>query len=97
MSPSPLIGGPDGSTQVDLAKLPPGVSGYSVVSTMSGGRVCTRATQYGPVAGSGRPKVVTRISGDCNAAARPSSSTVAAASAAQPASHPQLQRVSTRD
>jgi len=54
-----------GPTLVDLGALPPGVSGYSVVSTLSGGKVCTRTVRYGPADGSDRPVAVTRVSGDC--------------------------------
>ena len=75
--PGPLIDGPlmDGSgglTEVDIGKLPPGVSGYSVVSTVNGGKVCTRTVQYGRVGASGEPRAVTRVSGDCGDAAKAS-------------------------
>jgi len=91
--PGPLTGGPAGLTQVDIGKLPPGVSGYSVVSTMSGGKVCTRTMEYGRLDGAGQPKAVTRVSGDCDGAAK-------AAPPEQPvragAERPRLQQVSAR-
>jgi hypothetical protein len=57
--------------QVDLGQVPPGSRSVSVVSTMSGGKVCTRSTE---VTGrpDGEPLVVTRTSGDCGAAPEPS-------------------------
>ena len=36
--PGPLMDGPGGLTEVDIGKLPPGVSGSSVVSTVNGGK-----------------------------------------------------------
>lgn len=62
--------GPD-LTQVDVGKLPPGVQGYSVVSTISGGGVCTRSVQYRSLAEGKPPQVVTRTSGACTADQKP--------------------------
>lgn len=83
--PDPLIAWPGGLTQVDLGKLPPGMSGYSVVSTVSDGRVCTRTVQYGPSGSSGRLTAVTHVSGDCNDPAKtsPSGQAVSPADAAR--------------
>ncbi len=89
-----LLDGPDGLTPIDLGKLPPGVTGYSVVSTTSGGHTCTRTTQYGPLDVAGRVKSVTRIAGDCEGAAKPSPSTGQVVSAPRTADRPMLQRVS---
>lgn len=63
----PALYGPDGGMQIDVDKLPPGVQGYSVVSTTSGDGVCTRSIQY-TSSGDGRPpRVLTRTSGQCGA------------------------------
>lgn len=60
--------GAGGLEEVDARSLPPGVSGYSFVSTFSGGKSCTRATQYSAPT-DGRPaKVLTSSSGDCGPA-----------------------------
>ena len=57
--------GPGGLTTVDMSRLPPGVQGFSVVSTRSGDGVCTRSIQY-RASGEGRPpQVITRTSGQC--------------------------------
>jgi hypothetical protein len=100
---SPMLSGSGGLMTVDLGKLPPGVHGYSMVSTMSGGKVCTRATEYGAADGSGAPREVTRVSGDCGASAAPAPRAVApTASARTPAPRdpgarsPLLQSVSYR-
>ena len=94
--PGPLIGGPGGLTQVDLGGLPHGMSGYSVVSTVSGGRVCTRTVEYGPSDSSGRLKALTRISGDCDGPTKAPSSPVQAVSPSDGADHPLLQQVSAK-
>jgi len=93
--PGPLFDGRAGLTEVDLGKLPRGISGYSVVSTMSGGRVCTRTVQYGPSESSGRMTAVRRVSGDCDDAAKASPS-AQAVTAPQSGHQPLLQRVSAR-
>lgn len=94
--PGPTIDGPAGLTQVDIGKLPPGVTGYSVVSTMSGGKVCTRAVEYGRPDASGRPKAVTRVSGDCGQAAESSAAPDQVASTHERGPRPLLQQVSAR-
>ncbi len=63
--PAPLFDNRGGIKQVALNSLAPGVQGYSVVSTLSGGHVCTRMTQYRSQGSAGQPEVLTRISGDC--------------------------------
>ena len=93
--PDPLIGGPGGLTQADLGTAPPGMSGYSVVSTVSGGRVCTRTVRYGPSAKSGRLTAVTQVSGDCDSPEKASPSSQAV-SAPEATSRPMLQPVSAR-
>lgn len=58
---------PSGSlTPIDLGKLPPGARGFSVISTLSGGHVCTRSFEYSASPDGGRPRIVTRTSGDCS-------------------------------
>ena len=93
--PGPLVDRPAGLTEVDLGKLPQGISGYSVVSTMSGGKVCTRTVQYGPSGGSGRLAAVSRISGDCDEVAKPSPS-AQPVKAPETGHQPLLQQVSAR-
>jgi len=93
--PGPLVEGPAGLTEVDLGKLPQGISGYSLVSTMSGGKVCTRTVQYGPSGSSGRLAAVSRTSGDCGDAAKASPS-ARAVSAPATGHQPLLQQVSAR-
>jgi len=57
--------GPGGLAPVEVSRLPPGVQGFSVVSTRSGDGVCTRSIQY-RASGEGRPpQVTTRASGQC--------------------------------
>ncbi len=97
LSASPSLN-PGGLAQIDLARLPPGTRGYSMVSTMTGDRVCTRTTQYGPLDDSGRSKAVTRISGDCGSSSPPSSATrPTVTSPPEAVAHPMLQRVSAKD
>jgi hypothetical protein len=79
---STLPAGAGGMTVVDFGKLPPGVSGYSVVQTFSGGQVCTRSTQY-TSNGDGRPpKILTSTSKGCDAAALAAPTTAATAAPA---------------
>ncbi|HEY4040907.1 MAG TPA: hypothetical protein VGM32_03580 [Rhodopila sp.] len=47
--------------------LPPGASGYSFVSTMSGNGVCTRSVRITYNGGNAAPKVVSSSSGNCGA------------------------------
>lgn len=49
----------------------PGVRGYSVVTTVRGGHVCTRTTEFGPATGEAVSRVLTRVSGDCGNVAAP--------------------------
>jgi hypothetical protein len=53
-----------GLLQADLSKLPPGATGYSVVSTLTPKGVCSRSVED-RASGDGRPQVITRTSGDC--------------------------------
>jgi len=55
---------PDRLLNVDFGNAP-GTRAYSVVSTMSGGHVCTRSVQYSWSSVGKAPRVVTRTSGDC--------------------------------
>lgn len=49
-----------------LNDMPAGSAGYTVVSTMSGDGFCMRSTQITSSQNGGRPKVVTRTSGNCS-------------------------------
>lgn len=64
----PILAGVGGLKQVDLGNLPPGVSGYTVVSTFSGGKMCTHTTRYSAGEGGSPAKVLTSSSGDCGPA-----------------------------
>jgi hypothetical protein len=71
-------------TQVDLARMPAGAQGYTMVSTLSGADVCTRTTEYLSRPGQA-PKVTTHVSAGCkDAAAAGAAPTVAAPEAAPP-------------
>ena len=63
-----VFGFPDTFAMVDLAKLAPGARSVSVVSTLSGGHVCTRSVEVYASPEGGRPRIVTRRSGDCGPA-----------------------------
>jgi hypothetical protein len=52
-------------TAVDFGNPPPGARSFSVVSTLSGGHVCMRSVEYSASPDGGRPRIVTRTSGDC--------------------------------
>jgi hypothetical protein len=62
--------GANGPMAVDFARLPPGASGFSMVSTSTGNGVCTRSVQYRSLGDGKAPQVVTHTSGDCGSAAR---------------------------
>jgi hypothetical protein len=59
--------GNDNLSQAALQNLAPGSSAYSVVSQSFGDKVCTRMTQITSSPNGGKPKVVSRISGNCDA------------------------------
>jgi len=59
------LASPDPLLNVDFGNAPPGARAYSVVSTMSGGHVCTRSVQYSWSSDGKAPRIVTRTSGDC--------------------------------
>jgi hypothetical protein len=62
--PMPDVPGLGQVQQADLAKLPPGTQSYSFVSTINGGKACTRSVQI--TQGSDqKPRVVSQTSGDC--------------------------------
>ena len=46
-------------------RLAPGARSFSVVSTLSGGHVCTRSVEAYASPDGGQPRIVTRTSGDC--------------------------------
>ena len=53
-----------GASGLTLTNLPPGIRGFSYISTMSGNSVCTRRTEI-TATGNGPPRVVTHSSGNC--------------------------------
>jgi len=61
--PGPLTG-PD-LVQVEIGRPPPGVQGFSMVSTMSGKGVCTRSIEYRSLGYGKPPQVVARASEAC--------------------------------
>ena len=72
--------GGDGLVRADLGRLPPGVTGYSYVSTVSTRGACTRSVEYRST-GEGRPQVISKTSGDCGTGKAPSGATSGAVSA----------------
>ena len=54
------------TAEITSGRLPPGATGYTVISTLSGSGVCTRTIQYHST-GHGQPQVLTRTSGQCAA------------------------------
>ena len=60
---SALFPGARGLT--DSGRLAPGARSVSVVSTLSGGHMCSRSVEVFPSPDGGRPRIVTRTSGDC--------------------------------
>jgi hypothetical protein len=83
MSPAP---GGDGLMHADFSHLPPGVRGYSMVSTMSSQGGCMRTVEYRST-GNGPAQVTRKTSGNCAAESAPiraASAIPAAAAAGQP-------------
>ncbi len=64
------FGFPDPLALIDSGRLAPGARSVSVVSTLSGGHVCTRSVEVYASPEGGRPRIVTRTSGDCGGSAR---------------------------
>lgn len=62
-----LAFGAPGQMSVDFRGLPRGAQGYSMVSTMSGGHVCTRSTEYFSRGPGKAPRIETKTSGNCSA------------------------------
>ena len=89
---SGLTSGGPGLTQVDLGKLPPGAQGFSMVSTLTGGGVCTRSVQYRSPGDGKPPQIETRTSGACatdpKTAAPTATSTAATAQLGHPSGRP---------
>jgi hypothetical protein len=59
-----------------MPNLPPGTSGYSVVTTFTSNGACTRSTRVTYTGGDATPQTVSNVSGDCSAV--PSRGTVPA-------------------
>lgn len=82
--PMPPLAGA-GLTRADLAKLPPGLGGFSMVSTMSGNGVCTRSVEYRALGDGKPPQVVTHTTGSCSAQEKgPATTSGATAEAPRP-------------
>ena len=64
------FGFPDAFAAADSGRLAPGARSFSVVSTLSGAHMCTRSVEVFPSPDGGRPRIVTRTSGDCGGGAR---------------------------
>ncbi|HTU54089.1 MAG TPA: hypothetical protein VMF62_08975 [Acetobacteraceae bacterium] len=64
---APPMPGAGALTEAAFGQFPPGASGYSLVSTMTGNGVCTESMQI-TYSGNGAPKVVSSRSGDCGPA-----------------------------
>ena len=80
--------GRPGLEQAGFGALPPGVSGYSMVSTYVGGKSCVRTTQYTAGENGAPAKVLTSASQGCGedaAAAKAGPAPVAASVAPRPA------------
>ena len=70
---------------VGIARLPAGAERWSSVTTVRGGRACSRTTEIISRGPGQPPKVMTRVSGDCAAAqARPGPALAAPAAAPPP-------------
>ncbi len=65
--PKPSPAGPLALQQAALGDSPAGTESYSVVSTFSGGKACTRSVQITSQGPDQRPHVVSQSSGDCAA------------------------------
>ncbi len=89
-------GGPRGLMQAGFGALPAGVSSYSVVTTIEGGKACTRTVEFTGNAAGGAPKVLTSSSGDCRAAGAPATPTVAPGGASPTRRAPGLVQASYR-
>jgi hypothetical protein len=78
-----VSGVPNGLQTVGLSGMPAGAESYSVVSTISGGRACTRSVEVTSQGAGQAPRVVSQTSGDCGGpAAAPSAPTPSATPAA---------------
>jgi hypothetical protein len=53
--------------QVEIQNLSPGASAYSIMSESFGNNFCSRVTEITTRPNGGKPKVVSRTSGNCNA------------------------------
>lgn len=87
----PAFIGPD-LTHLDVGKLPPGVQGFSMVSTTSGNGVCTRSIRYRSLGDGKPPQIVTRTSGSCTADQKRPALSVTAGSTADARLHHAIRR-----
>ena len=76
-----------------MPNLPPGVSGYSVVTTISNGRACTRSTEIRYDGNGLQPRTVSNLSGDCGAGPDQPATPAELPPAAAPATRPHTIRV----
>jgi hypothetical protein len=82
--------GPGTLGEAKLRPMPPGSRSYSFVSTRWGNGVCSRSVEITSPADGGRPRVVTRSSGDCGPQTGSAGGTVALPTAPTPAHGPDL-------
>lgn len=68
MAVQPMFAAP---LQAGFANLPPGVQGYSTVTTFSGNGVCTRSTTYESEGAGAPPRMITHVSGTCGPVVTP--------------------------
>jgi hypothetical protein len=80
MSPT----GANGPMLADLNRLPPGVQGFSMVSTSSGDGMCMHSVEYRSMGAGKAPKVLTRTSGNCGPAGAATGAHSATATTAEP-------------
>ena len=89
-------GGVPGLNLAAAGRLPAGAVSYSFVSTSDGRGTCSRSTRITSLGSGKAPRVETRLSGDCAAAAAPAAKIPAARQAVAPAPAPEGARPTIR-
>ncbi|HZZ69364.1 MAG TPA: hypothetical protein VFE18_14415 [Phenylobacterium sp.] len=74
----------NGPMLADLNRLPPGVQGFSMVSTSTGNGMCMRSVEYRSMGPGKAPKVLTRTSGNCGPAGAATGAHSATTTTAEP-------------
>ncbi len=90
------FGFPDAFAAADSGRLAPGERSFSAASTLSGAHMCTRSVEVFPSPDGGRPRIVTRTSGDCGPGHRGSPSSGARRPAEPTRTRPGLIEVNAR-